>query len=71
MRTSNPGKVGLQLNPDVKCYCSNFVHFREVILRLFFTKLKDPIFVIEKSLMRIKLSLTGPNGPTTPTTLEG
>ena len=34
---------GLQLNPDIKCYFRNFVRFREVILRLFFTKLKDPI----------------------------
>jgi hypothetical protein len=62
---------GLQLNPDIKCYFRSFVHFREVILRLFFTKLKDPIAVIEKSLKRIKLSLTGRDEPTTPTTLEG
>ena len=61
---------GLQLTPDVKCYFHSFVRFRAVILRLFFTKLKDHIFVIEKSLKRIKLSLTGPDGPTTPTTLE-
>ncbi len=27
--------------------------------------------MIEKSLKRIKLSLSGPDGPTTPTTLEG
>jgi hypothetical protein len=62
---------GLQLNTDVKRYFRNFTHFREVIIRLFFTKIKDPIAVIEKSLTRIKLSLTGPDGPTTPTTLEG
>jgi hypothetical protein len=62
---------GLQLNSDVKCYFRSFAHFREVILGLFFTKLKDPIAVIEKSLKRIKLSLTGPDGPTTPTSLEG
>ena len=62
---------GLQLNSDVKCYFRSFAHFREVIIGLFFTKLKDPIAVIEKSLKRIKLSLTGPDGPTTPTSLEG
>ena len=61
---------GLQLNPYIKCCFRRFVHFREVILRLFFTKLKDPIDVIEKSLKRIKLSLTGPDGLTTPTALE-
>ena len=48
-----------------------FPHFREVIVRLLFTKLKDPIAVIEKNLKRIKLTLTGVDGPTTPTTLEG
>jgi hypothetical protein len=62
---------GLQLNSDVKCYFRSFAHFREVIIGLFFTKLKDPIAVIEKSLKRIKLSLTGPDDPTTPTSLEG
>jgi hypothetical protein len=62
---------GLQLNSDAKCYFRSFSHFREVIIGLFFTKLKDPIAVIEKSLKRIKLSLTGPDGPTTPTSLEG
>ena len=36
---------GLQLNPDIKCSFRSFVHFREVILRIFFTKLKDPIAV--------------------------
>ncbi len=55
----------------MKCYFRSFTHFREVIIRLFFTNLKDPIAVIEKSLKRIKPSLTGPEGPTTPTTLEG
>jgi hypothetical protein len=58
MCTSSPGKVYI------------FSHFCEDIIRLFFTKLKDPIAVIEKSLKRIKLSLTGPDGPTAPTTLE-
>ena len=62
---------GLQLNHDVKCYCRNFAHFREVILGLFFTKLRDAIAVIEKNLERIKLTLTGTDGPNTPTTLEG
>ena len=31
----------------------------------------NPIAVIEKNLKRIKLILTGTDGPTTPTTLEG
>ncbi len=62
---------GLQLDRDVKCYFRDFLHFREVILRLFFTELKDPIAVIEKNLKRIKLTLTGVVGPTAPTTLEG
>ncbi len=62
---------GLQLNRNVKCYFLDFKHFREVLLRLFFTKLKNPISVIEKNLKRIKLTLTGVDGPTTPTTLEG
>jgi len=61
---------GLQLNCDVKCYFRGFAHFREVILGLFITKLRDPIAVIEKNLKRIKLALTGTDGPTTPTTLE-
>jgi hypothetical protein len=61
----------LQLNPGVKCYFRSFVHFHEVILRLFFTKLQDPIAMIEKSLKCIKLSLTGPGGPPAPTTFEG
>ncbi len=62
---------GLQLNRDLKCYFRDFAHFKEVILRLFFTKLRDLIAVIEKNLKRIKLSLTGTDGPTTPTNLEG
>ena len=62
---------GLQLNRDLKCYFRDFAHFKEVILRLFVTKLRDPIAVIEKNLKRIKLTLTGTDGPTTPTTLEG
>jgi hypothetical protein len=62
---------GLQLNRDVKCYFRDFEHFREVLLRLIFTKRKNPIAVIEKTLKRIKLTLTGVDGPTTPKTLEG
>jgi hypothetical protein len=62
---------GLQLNRDVKCYFRDFAHFREVILGLFFAKLRDPIAVIENNLKRIKLTLTGTDGPTMPTTLEG
>jgi len=62
---------GLQLNADIKCYFRDFHHFRETLLRVFFTKLRDPIELIEKNLKRIKLSLSGVNGPTTPTTLEG
>ncbi len=61
---------GLQHNCNVKGYFCDFAHFREVILGLFFTKLRDPIAVIEKNLKRIKLTLTGTDGPTTPTTLE-
>ncbi len=53
---------GLQRNRDLKCYFSDFAHFKEVILRLFFTKLRDPIAVIEKNLKRIKLTLTGTDG---------
>ena len=60
---------GLQLNRDVKCYFCDFAHFKEVILGLFFTKLRDPIVVIEKNLKRIKLTLTGTYGSTAPTTL--
>jgi hypothetical protein len=62
---------GLQLNRVVKRYFCDFAHFKEVILGLFFTKLRDPIAVIEKNLIRIKLTLTGADGPFTPTTLEG
>jgi hypothetical protein len=68
MNTSSRTK---QLNRDVKCYFRDFAHFKEVILGLFFTKLRDPIAVIEKNLKRIKLTLTGTDGPTTPTTFEG
>jgi hypothetical protein len=52
---------------------SRLLHLQaiETILRLFFTKLKDPLAVIEKNLKRIKLSLSGPDGAITPTTLEG
>jgi hypothetical protein len=62
---------GVQLYRNLKCYSRDFVHFNEVILRLFITKLSDPIAVIEKNLKRIKLTLTGTDGPTTPTNLEG
>ena len=62
---------GLQLNRDVKCYFRDFAHSREVILGLFFTKLRDPIAVIEKNMKRIRLTLTVTDGLTTPTTLEG
>jgi hypothetical protein len=61
---------GLQLNRDVKSYFRDFAHVREIILGLFFTGLRDPIAVIEKNLKRIKLTLTGTDGLTTPTTLE-
>jgi hypothetical protein len=63
--------VGLQLNKDTKVYFRDFPHFKHAIIRLFFTKLKDPLAVIEKNIKRIKLSLSGSDGPTTPTTLEG
>jgi hypothetical protein len=53
------------------CYFRCFLDFKEALIEYFFTKLKDPIQVIEDSLTRIKLSLSGSDGPTTPTTLEG
>ncbi len=59
---------GLQLNPDIKCYFRSFKHFRKNLLRLFFIKLRDPITVIEKNLNRVKLTLSGVDGLTTPTT---
>ena len=62
---------GIQLNRDVKCYFRDFAFFKEVIIGLFFTKLRNPIAVIEKNLKRMKLTLTGTYGPTMPTTLEG
>jgi hypothetical protein len=62
---------GLQLNTDIKCYFSDFLHFRETLLRVFFKKLRDLVAVIEENLKRIKLTLSGVDGPTTPTTLEG
>ncbi len=61
---------GLQLNTDIKCYFSSFNQFKETLLRVLFTKLRDPIAVIESNLKRIKLTLYGVDGPTTPTTLE-
>ena len=63
--------VGLQLNKDTKVYICDFSHFKNVVVRLFFNKLKDPLAVIEKNIKRIKLSLSGPDRPTTPTSLEG
>ena len=39
----------LQLNHDVKCCFRDSAHFREFILGLFFTKLRDSIAVIEKN----------------------
>ena len=57
----------LQLN---KCYFRDFHDFKETILRAFFTKLRDPIAVIESNIKLIKLTLSGVDGPTTPTTLE-
>jgi hypothetical protein len=62
--------VDLQLNKDTKIYFCDFSHFKNAIVRLFFTKLKDPLAFIAKNIKRIKLSLSGPDGPTTPTTLE-
>jgi hypothetical protein len=61
---------GLQLQSN-KCYFADFQNFKETILRTFFTKLRDPIAVIESNIKRIKLTLSGVDGPTTPTTLEG
>jgi hypothetical protein len=56
---------------DIKCHFRDFQHFRETLLRVFFTNLRDPIVVIENNLKKIKLTLSGVDGPTTPTTLEG
>jgi hypothetical protein len=61
---------GPQLQSN-KCYFADFRDFKETILRTFFTKLRDPIAVIESNIKRIKLTLSGVDGPTTPTTLEG
>ena len=61
---------GLQLHSN-KCYFRDFQNFKETILQTFFTKLRDPIAVIEGNIKRIKLTLSGVDGPTTPTTLEG
>jgi hypothetical protein len=54
---------GLQLNADMKCYFRDFNHFRETLLRVFFTKLRDSIAVIENNLKRIKLTISGTDGP--------
>ena len=56
---------------DIKCHFRDFQHFRETLLRVFFTNLRDPIVVIENNLKKIKLTLSGVDGPTTPTTAEG
>jgi hypothetical protein len=48
-----------------------FAQFREVILDLFFIKVRDLIAVIKRNLKRIELTLTVTDGLTTPTTLEG
>jgi hypothetical protein len=61
---------GLRLQQN-KCYFHNFQNFKETILRTFFTKLRDPIAVIESNIKRIKLPLSGVDGPTSPATLEG
>jgi hypothetical protein len=50
---------------------TSYTSVRYLLLRLFFTKLKDPIAVIEENLKRIKLTFKEVDGPTTPTTLEG
>ena len=62
---------GLHLNTDIKCYFSSFKAFKEYLIGVFFTDLRDPIAVIENNLKRIKLTLSGVDGPTIPTTLEG
>ncbi len=59
---------GLQLNADIKCYFRSFHHFRETLLRVFFTKLREPIAVIEQNLKRIKLALSGVDGLRLPLT---
>jgi hypothetical protein len=61
---------GLQLRQN-KCYFKDFMNFKETILRTYFTKLRDPIAVIESNIKHIKLTFLGVDGPTTPTTLEG
>ena len=50
----------LQLNADIKCYFHDFQHFRETLLSVFFTKLRDPVDVIENNLKKIKISLLFP-----------
>jgi hypothetical protein len=62
--------VRLRLSKDTKVYFGDFSYFKNAIVRLFFTKLKDPLAVIEKNIKRIKLSISGSDGPTMPTTLE-
>jgi hypothetical protein len=54
---------GLQLNAHIKCYFKEFTHFRETLLRVFFTKLRDPIAVIEDNLNKIKLTFSRTDGP--------
>ncbi len=62
---------GLFMDPKARCYFSSFEVFKTAIENYFFTELKDPLTIIEKSVKRIKLTLSGADGPTTPTTLEG
>ena len=61
---------GLQLQPN-NCYFRNFRDFKDQVSGVFFTELRDPIAVIESSMKRVKLTVHGVDGPTTPTTLEG
>ena len=61
---------GLQLQMN-NCYFKNFRDFKEKVSGVFFTDLRDPIAVIESSMKRVKLTVHGVDGPTTPTTLEG
>ena len=47
---------GLQLKQN-KSYFKDFQNFKETILRTFFTKLRNPIAVLESNIKRIKLTL--------------
>ena len=61
---------GLQLQMN-NCYFRDFLDFKDKVSGVFFTELRDPIAVIESSMKRVKLTVHGVDGPTTPTTLEG